>query len=161
MTITRLILVDDYAQRCYVKTKDGAVGYVKNPVGKFRQRKRLERHMEAELNRTLLKWAIAQKVKAPDKSPASFNKLYNTGRQFFAPLNIIVSRGNPKDLVMFWRKQAIATISPKSLERFIANLVRLKSQHKLWLKTQGNTSAEETEDDPEQDESWEDGEEEL
>lgn len=155
-------LLDPSKPHPYVKTREGAWGFVKWTRGKRHPRRRLERHRAAELNRELLRRALAEKVEMPKKRPASFNKLYNTERTYFAPFNIIVSKRNPEDLVIFWRKQAIATISPRSLERLIANLIRLKCEHALWLEEQGTQATEPAEEEAAQEESSqnEDGEDE-
>jgi hypothetical protein len=116
---------------------------------------RLERHKAAELNRELLRRAITEKAETPDKPPASFNKLWNSARTFWAPLNIVVSKGNPEDLVIFWKRQPIATISRKSCERLIANMIRLNCEHELWLEKQGIKPSEETGEEDQQEESSE------
>ena len=143
---TRLTLVDYTTGKRYEKTEEGVWCYVRRPVergGKARfQRKRLERHKAAELNRQLLQWAVIQKVNLHQGTPASFNKLWNARRTYYTLLNFTLSKQDPEGIVIFNRKNPIGTISLEWLDHFIARLVRFRNEYVLWTKREGNTEEE-------------------
>jgi hypothetical protein len=165
----RVCLLDYSTGRCYVKTPEGSWGFVRwaktaNPrTGKkLNPTKRLERHRAAELNRQLLQMAVADKVEMPTKPPASFNKLWDSIHKHWTPINLVEAEKQPEDTQIFWRKQAVGTVSLKWLQRFTANLIRYCSERRLWEEKQGLKPTEGEEED-EQEESWEteEGEEEA
>jgi hypothetical protein len=158
----QLWLVDPNKPHPYVKTSEGAWGFIKWSRGKFHPRKRLERHKAAELNRELLRRAIIQKVETPEKPPASFNKLLSNvrrpddpGKRCYIPINLVQSREHPAETTMFWRRAVMGTTTTDSLERFALNILRYCAERRLWEAQEGLQPTEAAEED-EQDESQED-----
>jgi hypothetical protein len=80
-----------------------------------------------------------EKVDAPQRKPASFNRLWDARRDFYTPFNIVCSKNDPEGITIFGKVKnvPIGTISLESLDHLIERLVEFRSEYSLW-KTLGS-----------------------